>query len=177
MGPVCSLRASAQQKDHILTSMRGKVLGQLCGIVAELEACSSKLTLSNDLRTALGKAGKNGVSQRAFSSFASNGAGNRISNVAAALRAYKGSGTSSEFSSVASRLLGRDARSVEMALWRRMYSNEAPRKGWDKFYPKNKGRRPAANAKTARGKPPQTSNFTVVHFKLSRSYFLIMPLF
>jgi hypothetical protein len=36
-------------------------------------------------------------------------------------------------------------------LWRRLFSSEPPRRGWDKFYPKGKGRRPGAEAKGAKG--------------------------
>jgi hypothetical protein len=38
-------------------------------------------------------------------------------------------------------------------LWRRLFSGEAPRRGWDKFYPKGKARRPDAGAKGAKGAP------------------------
>ena len=44
----------------------------------------------------------------------------------------------------------------EAALWRRLYSSEAPppRRGWDRFYPKGKARRPAtAEAKEGKGEP------------------------
>ena len=42
------------------------------------------------------------------------------------------------------------AAQVEALLWRRLFSSgEAPRRGWDKFYPRGKGRRPAGDAKPA----------------------------
>lgn len=37
---------------------------------------------------------------------------------------------------------------VQAALWRRLFSSEGgPRRGWDKFYPRGKGQRPAADGK------------------------------
>lgn len=46
------------------------------------------------------------------------------------------------------------AQQVQAAgLWRRLFSSEPPRRGWDKFYPKGKGRRPGAEAKGAKEAP------------------------
>lgn len=51
-------------------------------------------------------------------------------------------------------LLRQEVQRVEALLWRRLFS-EQPRPGWDKFAPKGKPRRPAAEGKAAKGQPPQ----------------------
>jgi hypothetical protein len=43
-------------------------------------------------------------------------------------------------------------RRTEAALFRRLFSSEPPpKRGWEKFYPKDKSRRPAAQAKQPKG--------------------------
>lgn len=61
--------------------------------------------------------------------------------------------------SAAARLGLKEARQFESAVWKRLFSSEPPRKGWEKFYPKGKGRRPAAQAKNPKGKIYQKRDF------------------
>jgi len=132
---------------------RSVFLGQLRTIVAELEISNPKLSTTS-IGQLLAKSAQNGVSQRAFTSAAIASA-NRSGSLPLALQAAKVARNSSQLHGFASRMLGRDSRTVERALWRRLFSSETPRKGWDKFYPKNKPRRPAAQAKHGKEEPSQ----------------------
>ena len=123
-------------------------------ILAELESGNTKLLSTGGFSSAFSKPAQNSVSQRAFRSATFSGASTRIGSLANTLRAPSGSGTNAQLATLASRLLGREARCAEMNLWRRLFSSETPRKGWDKFYPKNKPRRPTPSTKPGRGKPP-----------------------
>ncbi|KAG7669398.1 hypothetical protein KSW81_007553 [Nannochloris sp. 'desiccata'] len=129
-------------------------LGQLRTIVAELETCNSKLLSTTSIGKLLAKSAQNGVSQRAFTSAAIASA-TRSGSLSLALQAAKNAKNPFQLHGLASRVLGRDSRTVEIALWRRLFSSETPRKGWDKFYPKNKPRRPAAQAKHGKEEPNQ----------------------
>lgn len=125
-----------------------KLFLQLRGVVAELESGSAKLLSGHGSATAFYKPGQKGVSQRAFSSAAF---ATRAAYLAPARRASQAGNVNAQAGALAARLLGRDARAMEAVLWRRLFSSETPRRGWDKFYPKNKPRRPEGNGKAGKG--------------------------
>lgn len=125
-----------------------KLFFQLRGIVAELEAGSGKLVAGPGSAATFAKPGQNSVSQRAFSSAAF---ATRAGNLASRTWAFQAGSTTAQAGAVAARLLGRESRAVEAGLWRRLFSSETPRRGWDKFYPKNKPRRPEGQGKVGKG--------------------------
>ncbi len=125
-----------------------KLFLQLRGVVAELEAGSGRLLSGAHGSAAFAKPGQNAVSQRAFSSAAF---ATRAGSLAPARRASQAGTINVQAGALAARFLGRDARFIEASLWRRLFSSETPRRGWDKFYPKNKPRRPEGSGKAGKG--------------------------
>eukprot|EP00887_Chlorella_sp_A99_P001432 scaffold8.g1432.t1 len=63
-----------------------------------------------------------------------------------------GRATAQQAGAAAARQLARDVRQVQPQLWRRLFSSEPPRRGWERFYPKGKPRR-AGQAKAAKEAP------------------------
>jgi hypothetical protein len=87
---------------------------------------------------------------RAAAGFGSHAGG------AAAARLYssmpgRNAGAAAQLHCLAARHLARGAPRLDAAALRRLFSTEGPRRGWEKFYPKGKPRRPAAQGKGAKG--------------------------
>lgn len=151
-----------------LSMRRGTTFLHFRNLVEELEATRGKYFSPNLFGTLHGSTKHVTAPQKAFTSLAS-----RWSSRSHLQGVFGGSTPKPSNANVSGLLLrnavNRDARVLENALFKRFFSDEPPRRGWEKFYPKNKPRRPAAQTKAPRGE-----NCVWVPFRFSRKVLLVL---
>lgn len=131
-----------------ISGMRGGTK-ELRRLLTELQRCNKHLFQNNNGKIPLKQAEVAAGARRAFASSPMF-----HGNLTQALRARGPAPSRDHLFATASTILRRECRSLDSAVWKRLFSSEPPppRQGWDKFYPKGKGRRPSSSqAKGAKG--------------------------
>lgn len=111
---------------------RGKVLFEFRKLLSELNGIQRGQDSGKSLLSSFTHAIRSEGSRRGFASYSS------FQNVPEAVL----SATHRRTFSLTQRLTAGDSWKVHNQLFKRLFSSEPPRRGWEKFYPKNKARRP-----------------------------------
>lgn len=111
---------------------RGKVLFDFRRLLPELEGIQRGQDSTKSLLSSFNNAVRSGGSRRGFANYSS------FQNVPEALLAT----TRCRPFSLTQRLTANDSWRIHNQLIKRLFGSEPPRRGWEKFYPKNKPRRP-----------------------------------